>query len=129
MTAGFRGGRKKPGRPYVRTTRDELRILLQTMNLTVRRAAEIVQRDYETVRKTLLSMRAAGEVHICEWIVHPVGPHESVWALGNEPDEPNPKRLSDRERCRRYRARRSVPRASDPLSSALVRYAVRRPQS
>ena len=109
--SGFRGGRKKPGRRYVRHARDELLDLLATRGLTVRRAAQLIQRDRETIRRVMLKLRSERLVHIADWEINETGPHVAVWALGDEPDEPNPPRLPDSERCRRYQAKRRPPPA------------------
>lgn len=109
VSNGFLGGRKKPGRRYDRPARDELLDLLARRELTARRAAQLIQRGYETVRKVLRKMRDERLVHISHYEIHDVGPHEAVWALGDESDAPNPPRLTDSERCRRYRAKRALP--------------------
>lgn len=118
---GFRGGRKKPGRRYARPAREELLDLLAQRELTIRRAAQIIQRDYDTIRKALHRLRDGRLVHISRYEIHEVGPHEAVWSLGDEPDARNPPRLKDKERCRRYREKRSGPPApKDPIMRALL---------
>lgn len=118
----FRGGRKKQGRAYFRPARDIMLELLETRTLTLRQAERICQRDYETVRKAMSKLKADDLVHIVEWNVPSVGPHEAVWALGCDNDEPNPPRLTPSVRSRRYREQRKPPvlKNRDPLLAALI---------
>lgn len=116
VTKGFRGGRKKAGREYSRPAREIVLELLKRQNLTLRQAQRLCQRDYETVRRLFKAMRDEKLIHITEWAINDVGPHEAVWALGDEPDAKNPPRMSDKERCGRYRQRRRIPVVkTDPL--------------
>lgn len=128
MTAApFRGGRKKPGRAYVRPARDIILDLLETRTLTQRQAARLCQRDYETARKALRKLKADGLIHITEWLIHDIGPHEAVWALGDEKDEPNPPPMTPSEKCKRLRARQKPPSLAhaDPLMAAMMGVSLR----
>ena len=122
MTAVFRGGRKKPGRAYVKTARETILGHLETRTLTVRQAQRLCQRDYDTARRALRKLKADRLVHITEWLVHEVGQHEAVWALGDDKDEPNPAPMTSAEKCRRHRARHNPPSLAhaDPLLAAMM---------
>jgi len=122
VTTGFRGGRKKPGRAYVKTARDTILELLETRTLTTRQAARLCQRDYETARRALRKLRDDGMIHVADWLVHEVGQYEAVWALGGEQDEPSPAPMTASERNKRLRARKKPPSLahSDPLLAAMM---------
>lgn len=122
MSARFRGGATKEGRTYERTAQEMLLDLLETRNLSLMQCARLCQRDRDTVRRAMAKLKAKKLVHIAEWNIPYVGPHEAVWAIGDDVDAQNPPRLTRKELTRRWRARKHPPSVIriDPLLAAMM---------
>ena len=114
-------GRRKEGRTYERPARETVLEHLAKRNLTAQDAAKIAERDRETIRILFKKLKAAKLIHVADWRASIKGPHQPVYALGDERDEPNPGRQSDSARCRTYRAKRGgIPKPKDPIMRALL---------
>lgn len=114
-------GRRKEGRTYKRPAREIVLERLAKTNLTVIDAAKVADRDRETISILFKKLKAARLIHIADWRTSIKGPHQPVYALGDEKDEPNPGRQSNSVRCRTYRAKRGgIPKPKDPIMRALL---------
>lgn len=114
-------GRRKAGRTYERPARQIVLEHLAKSNLSIKDAAELAERDPETIRILFKKLKAEKLIYIADWRTDGHGPYVPLYALGNEKDEPMPPRQSNSVRSRLYRARRgAIPRPKDPVLRVLL---------
>ena len=114
------GGRKIAGRQYERTAREIIMEAIQQRNLTIYEMADIAERDRSTVARAANALHAEREIHIADWRVWGRGPHIAVYGVGDFDDVPNPRALTNAERCKKMRRRNAIPVPRDPIMRALL---------
>lgn len=84
-------------------------------------AAKFADRDRETIRILFKKLKEEKLIHVADWRINTRGPHEPLYAIGDEKDEPNPERQSNSVRSRQYRTKRGgIPKPKDPIMRALL---------
>ena len=116
----FHPGRKRPTRAYIRPAREMLLELLEKRSLSIRRASQLVQRNYETVRKLMRSLKEEGIVHITDYERGEAGMYQAIWALGDEQDASKPKSLTNSQKCKRWRTKHAPPPVPKDLATRLI---------
>lgn len=114
------GGRRTSGRQYDRTARAVVLDLLSRKNATAYEMAEAAQRDTQTIYGLVGRLRKCRQIHIADWRRGRSGPARAVYGLGDFEDAPRPKPFSQSEKCRRWRAKKSIPLPKCPVLRALL---------